>query len=52
LHALVGGWVDAACEQRRELVAATAGYTRRRLAEAAAGRLSVMVHHQDLLALP
>ncbi|HEY8619733.1 MAG TPA: hypothetical protein VIM18_06510 [Solirubrobacteraceae bacterium] len=52
MHALFGGWVDPACEQRRELVAATAAYTPRHLAEAAAGRLILMVQHQDLLALP
>jgi hypothetical protein len=52
LHALFGGWVDPACEQRRELVAATAAYTPRHLAEAAPGRLIVVVHHKDLLARP
>src|SRR5450755_103953 len=46
------GWVSAACEQRPQLTAATAAYARRRLAEATAGRLSVAVHHLDLLALP
>ena len=46
------GWVDAACEQRPELAAAAAAYARRRLAQAAAGRLDVTVHHHDLLALP
>ena len=46
------GWVGAACEQRPELTAATAAYVGRRLAEAAAGRLGVTVHHQDVLALP
>jgi trans-aconitate methyltransferase len=46
------GWLSAACEQRPELHAEALGYARRRLAEAAAGRLSVTVHHQDLLARP
>jgi hypothetical protein len=46
------GWVDAACEQHPELSAVAPAYARRRLAEAAAGRLSVVVHHQDLLARP
>jgi SAM-dependent methyltransferase len=46
------GWLAAACEQRPELEAATAGYARRRLAQAAAGSLSVTVHHWDLLARP
>ncbi|MEU5941107.1 class I SAM-dependent methyltransferase [Micromonospora sp. NPDC047548] len=44
------GWCDAAVEQRPELAARTAGYARRRLAEAAAGRLTVTVGHDDLLA--
>ena len=52
MHALFGGGVDPACEQRRELVAATAAYTPRHLAEAAAGQQVLMVHHKDLLALP
>jgi hypothetical protein len=46
------GWVGAACEQERELAAQTGGYKRRRLAEAAAGRLEVLVDHVDLLVLP
>lgn len=46
------GWLTAACEQRPELDAVATSYARRRLAEAAAGRLSVTVHHQDLLARP
>jgi len=46
------GWLSAACEQQPELRAEAAGYARRRLAEAAEGRLSVTVHHQDLLARP
>jgi hypothetical protein len=48
----LAGWVGAACEQRPELVAATADYTPRRLAAAAMGRLGVTLHHLDLLALP
>ena len=46
------GWVGAAVEQRPELTRAIASYTRARLAEAAAGSLSVTVHHVDLLAVP
>ena len=46
------GWVGAACEQQVELAAETAAYSRRRLAEAAAGRLAVSVGHADLLILP
>jgi hypothetical protein len=44
------GWVAAACEQRPELAGPFAAYTSRRLAAAAAGRLGVVVHHNDLLA--
>lgn len=44
------GWVGAAVEQRPELAGPVAGYAARRLAEAAAGRLSVLVGHDDLLA--
>jgi hypothetical protein len=46
------GWVAAACEQQGELAAETDGYTRRRLAQATAGQLSVTVGHADLLVLP
>ena len=46
------GWWGAACEQRPELGGAADSYARRRLAEAAAGSLSVTVHHEDLLARP
>jgi hypothetical protein len=46
------GWVGAACEQEAELAAETSLYTRRRLAQAAAGELMVTVHHVDLLAPP
>ena len=44
------GWVGPACEQRPELEELRRAYARRRLAELAEGRLSVTVHHQDLLA--
>jgi hypothetical protein len=44
------GWLAAACEQRPELARPVAAYARRRLADAAAGRLGVVVHHTDLLA--
>jgi SAM-dependent methyltransferase len=46
------GWVGAACEQQSELAAETDVYTRRRLAQATAGRLAVTVDHADLLVLP
>lgn len=45
------GWVAAACEQAPELAKVAWPYAMRRLAEAAAGSVSVTVHHQDLLAL-
>jgi len=44
------GWVAAACEQRPELARPVAAYASRRLADAAAGRLGVVVHHSDVLA--
>ena len=44
------GWVAAACEQEPALDAAA--YRDRRLAQAAAGGLSVTVGHADLLVLP
>jgi hypothetical protein len=46
------GWVGAACEQDVALGAETDGYTRRRLAQVAAGQLAVTVDHADLLVLP
>jgi trans-aconitate methyltransferase len=44
------GWVRAACEQRPELAGPAAPYAARRLEDAAAGRLGVLVDHADLLA--
>ncbi|MFU8871687.1 SAM-dependent methyltransferase [Micromonospora sp. SL4-19] len=44
------GWLDAAVEERPELTGAVGAYRDRRLAEAAAGRLRVVLHHTDLLA--
>lgn len=46
------GWVGAACEQEPSLAADAELYLRRRLREAAAGRLAVTVGHADLLVLP
>jgi hypothetical protein len=46
------GWVAAACEQEVGLTAAARPYTQRRLAQAAAGELTVTVGHADLLAVP
>ena len=48
----LAGWVAAAREQDPDLAAVTAPYRQRRTAEAAEGRLSVTVRHQDLSALP
>ncbi|MEU5903459.1 class I SAM-dependent methyltransferase [Micromonospora sp. NPDC047467] len=44
------GWLGAACEQRPELADPARSYAERRLADAAAGRLAVLVEHRDLLA--
>ena len=46
------GWLGAACEQSAELAIETGAYARRRLAQAAAGQLTVTVDHADLLVLP
>ena len=46
------GWVDAACEWEPELAAQAEAYALRRLAQAAAGQLRVVVGHCDLLVLP
>jgi methyltransferase family protein len=46
------GRLDAACEQEPGLAAEAGSYRRRRLGEAAAGRLAVTVGHADLLVLP
>jgi hypothetical protein len=46
------GWLAAAREQQTDLAADTEDYARRRLAQAAAGRLAVTVGHTDLLVLP
>ncbi|MEV6174473.1 class I SAM-dependent methyltransferase [Streptomyces sp. NPDC051954] len=45
------GWVGAAVEERPELRERADAYLRERLAACAAGELSVVVHHTDLLAL-
>lgn len=46
------GWIGAAREQDPSLVERTAPYVLRRRAQLAAGALSVLVEHVDLLALP
>ena len=46
------GWVAAACEQEPALAAEAGAYRERRLAQAAAGELDVIVAHADLLVLP
>jgi predicted RNA methylase len=48
----LNGWVDAACEQDLDLAADADLYRRRRLREAEAGCLAVVVGHADLLVLP
>ncbi len=45
------GWTDAAFEQEVELSKECEAYTRRRLAQAAAGQLTVTVGHADVLVL-
>ncbi|WP_328492905.1 class I SAM-dependent methyltransferase [Streptomyces sp. NBC_00414] len=45
------GWVGAAVEQRPELAERAETYLRERLAACAAGELTAVVHHSDLLAL-
>src|SRR5262245_7026982 len=45
------GWLGAAIEQRPDLDGPAAAYAQRRRAEVIAGRLGVVVHHDDLLAL-
>jgi hypothetical protein len=44
------GWVAAACAARPELTRPVAPYASRRLADAAAGRLGVVVYHNDIFA--
>jgi trans-aconitate methyltransferase len=46
------GWLAAAREFRPELASLTRDYAQQRLADAAAGRLRVVVHHRDVLARP
>jgi len=50
--AWLDGWVAAACEQEPALAAGAGAYRDRRLAQAAAGELTVTVHHADVLVLP
>jgi hypothetical protein len=45
-------WLAAACEQSPDLLPQVEDYARRRRRDVAAGRLQVLVHHQDVLALP
>jgi hypothetical protein len=48
----VGGWIAAAREQEPGLAAEAGAYRDRRLAQTAAGELSVTVDHADVLVLP
>ena len=47
----LGGWVAAACEQEPALAEEAGAYRDRRLAQATAGELEVIVEHADLLVL-
>jgi hypothetical protein len=51
-NAWLAGWLAAACEQDSRLAAETSSYAAKRLADAAAGRLQVLVQHRDLLVRP
>jgi hypothetical protein len=46
------GWLDAACDQDDGLLRQRERFEERRLSEAAAGELRVMVDHSDVLMLP
>ncbi|KZB86879.1 class I SAM-dependent methyltransferase [Amycolatopsis regifaucium] len=46
------GWVGAACEQRPELRPDADAYLRWRLSQCAAGELTAMIQHEDLLVVP
>lgn len=46
------GWLGAAVEQQPDLGPVAGAYAERRRAELAAGELSVVVHHMDLLVRP
>jgi hypothetical protein len=48
----LAGWVCAACDQEPALAAEAGAYMDRRIAQAAAGELRVIVDHADLLVLP
>jgi hypothetical protein len=48
----LAGWLGAAREQQPELAAETDIYKRRRLRQADAGQLAIVVDHADLLVLP
>ena len=45
----LAGWLGAACEQRPELAEPARAYAQERLAQAADGRLRVVVGHEDVL---
>jgi hypothetical protein len=46
------GWLEAACERQPGLRDAAGSYARARLAQVAAGAVTVTVQHEDLLVLP
>ena len=49
MGAWLTGWIDPAVAQRPDLAEPARAYAERRLAQAAAGELTVTVHHADLL---
>lgn len=51
VRAWFDGWVWAACEQRPDLTVPAQTYVRDRLTDISTGRLSVVVHHSDLVAV-
>ncbi len=51
-YAWLAGWLAAACEQDSRLAAEKSTYAAKRLTDAAAGRLQVLVQHRDLLVRP
>lgn len=51
-EAWLAGWVGAAVEHNPGLESLATAYLRRRRADLAAGTLSVVVHHRDVLAVP
>lgn len=51
-HVWFAGWLASACEQNPNLAVESRAYARQRQADAATGRLRVLVQHRDLLVRP